>query len=89
VRDACAEGFGVTINSTWSVYKHLKRGDLVQILADYPLKSDTAIWAVYPSSRQLATKVRVFIDFLVESYGTPPYWDDCLNSKNEEGVSSC
>ncbi|EGU56125.1 LysR family transcriptional regulator [Vibrio nigripulchritudo ATCC 27043] len=89
VRDACAEGLGVTINSTWSVYKHLKRGDLVQILADYPLKSDTAIWAVYPSSRQLAPKVRVFIDFLVESYGTPPYWDECLNNKNEEGVSSC
>lgn len=79
VRDACVEGLGITINSTWSAYKQLESGELKPILTDYPLQSDTAIWAVYPSSRQLAPKVRVFIDYLVECYGKPPYWDDCLS----------
>ncbi|MDP2573467.1 LysR family transcriptional regulator [Vibrio penaeicida] len=79
VRDACIEGLGITINSTWSAYKQLESGELKPILTDYPLQSDTAIWAVYPSSRQLAPKVRVFIDYLVECYGEPPYWDDCLS----------
>lgn len=68
VRDACAAGLGITINSRWSAYLHFERGELVPILEDYPLVSDTAIWAVYPSSRLLAPKVRVFLDYLVEYY---------------------
>lgn len=75
MRDACTDGLGIAINSTWSVYKQLERGELVQILKDYPLVSDTAIWAVYPSSRLLAPKVRAFIDYFNDYYGSPPYWD--------------
>jgi DNA-binding transcriptional LysR family regulator len=78
VRDACANGIGVAISSTWSVYEHLERGKLVQILGDYPLVSEAAIWAVYPSSRLLAAKVRVFIDYFTECYGSPPYWEQKL-----------
>ncbi|TKB26203.1 LysR family transcriptional regulator [Desulfopila sp. IMCC35006] len=78
VRDACADGLGIAISSTWSVYQHLERGELVQILRDYPLVSETAIWAVYPSSRLLAPKVRVFIDYFGGCYGSPPYWDEKL-----------
>jgi DNA-binding transcriptional LysR family regulator len=78
VRDACANGIGVAISSTWSVYEHLERGKLVQILRDYPLVSEAAIWAVYPSSRLLAAKVRVFIDYFTECYGSPPYWEQKL-----------
>jgi DNA-binding transcriptional LysR family regulator len=76
VRDACVNGIGIAISSTWSVYQHLERGELVQILQDYPLVSETAIWAVYPSSRLLAPKVRVFIDYFTECYGSPPYWNN-------------
>lgn len=75
VRDACAGGIGIAMSSTWSVYQHLERGELVQILHDYPLISEAAIWAVYPSSRLLAPKVRVFIDYFAECYANPPYWD--------------
>ena len=75
MRDATVAGLGISINSTWSVYQHLKSGQLVEVLEHYPLISDTAIWAVYPSSRQVAPKVRAFIDYLVEYYGEPTYWD--------------
>jgi DNA-binding transcriptional LysR family regulator len=75
VRDACINGLGITINSRWSIYKHLKNGELIQILKDYPLVSDTAIWAVYPSSRLLAPKVRAFIDYFTEQFGDTPYWE--------------
>ncbi|MCV6610810.1 MAG: LysR family transcriptional regulator [Amphritea sp.] len=75
VRDACASGIGIALNSAWSVYRHLQEGSLVQILKDYPLVSDTAIWAVYPSSRLLAPKVRAFIDYFAKAFGDPPYWD--------------
>ena len=75
VRDACVSGLGITVNSSWSVYQHLKRGELVQVLPEYPLISDTAIWALYPSTRLLAPKVRAFIDFFASHYGSTPYWD--------------
>ncbi len=69
LRDACAEGIGITINSTWSVYKALIAGEIVPILRGYPLVSETAVWAVYPSSRQLAPKVRAFIDYFANHFG--------------------
>ena len=76
IRDACIHGIGITINSKWIVYKQLKNGQLIEILKDYPLVSDTAIWAVYPSSQLLAPKVRVFIDFFSALYANPPYWEN-------------
>lgn len=75
VRDACINGLGITVNSSWSAYQQLKTGQLTQILSDYPLISNTAIWAVYPSSRLLAPKVRAFIDYFVQHFGNTPYWD--------------
>lgn len=83
VRDACIAGIGVTVCSTWIAYDALQKGDLVQILDDYPLVSDTAIWAVYPSNRQLAPKVRAFIDYFTAIYGDTPYWDTNLLFKSE------
>lgn len=75
VRDASVQGIGITICSLWCAHKHLESGELQQILADYPLVSNTAIWAVYPSSRLLAPKVRFFIDYLKGYYGDIPYWE--------------
>ncbi len=72
VREASASGIGITINSAWSAYKHLNKGELVTILKDYPLITETSIWAVYPSSRLLAPKVRAFIEYFSDYYGDPP-----------------
>jgi DNA-binding transcriptional LysR family regulator len=84
IRDACIDGIGITINSSWNAYQALLRGELVQVLADYPLASQTAIWAVYPSSRQLAPKVRAFIDYFTEHFGNTPYWDNALSGITAE-----
>lgn len=78
-RDAAVQGLGVTLTSTWCSYEHLRSGKLVQVLKKYPLVSNVDLWAVYPSSRLLAPKVRVFIDYLVEYYSKNPYWDEGLN----------
>lgn len=80
LRDACVQGIGITINSTWSAYQHLKGGELVEVLPEFPLVTDTSIWAVYPSSRLLAPKVRVFIDFMVHRFKGTPYWDKELEN---------
>ncbi len=75
VRDASVNGIGITIGSKWSVYQHLKSGELVHIMPEFPLISETAIWAVYPSSRLLAPKVRAFIDYFSDYFGDEPYWE--------------
>ncbi|AYV24207.1 MULTISPECIES: LysR family transcriptional regulator [Vibrio] len=75
VRDACVHGLGITVSSAWCCYEYLERGELIPILEDYPLISETAIWAVYPSSRLLAPKVRAFIDFFSDYFGSQPYWE--------------
>lgn len=75
VRDACINGLGITINSRWSAYNELNSGELIEVLPDYPLASNTDIWAVYPSSRQLAPKVRAFIDYFSDKFSGTPYWE--------------
>lgn len=75
VRDACAAGMGIAMSSTWNVYQELQRGELVEVLSRFPLVTDTAIWAVYPSARLLAPKIKVFIDYYLARFGHPPYWD--------------
>lgn len=46
----------------------LARGALVPILKDYSAPSIT-LYAIYPPTRHLSVKVRLFIDFLVERLG--------------------
>lgn len=75
IRDACINGLGITVNSNWSAYQQLSNGELVHVLKDFPLIAHTDIWAVYPSSRLLAPKVRAFIDYFSEYFGDMPYWD--------------
>ncbi|MGL6259676.1 LysR family transcriptional regulator [Vibrio sp. WXL210] len=80
VRDACTHGLGLTVSSTWCVYQHLQDGRLIQVLEDFPMVNSSAIWAVYPSSRLLAPKVRAFIDFFSDYFGYPTYWDKVVAS---------
>lgn len=84
MRDATIDGLGISINSIWSVYQQLQRGELVEILSDYPLAMDASIWAVYPSSRLIALKVRAFIDYFAEHFGHPIYWETKSISDNKQ-----
>ncbi|MFW8591731.1 LysR family transcriptional regulator [Glaciecola sp. 2405UD65-10] len=78
-RDAAAAGIGITLSSTWCAYKHIKDKSLTPILTDFPLISDTNIWAVYPSSRLVAPKVRMFIDHFSNKFSESPYWEEGLS----------
>lgn len=78
MRDATTGGLGISINSIWSAYEQLESGELVEILQNYPLAMDASIWAVYPSSRLIALKVRAFIDYFSDYFGQPAYWETKL-----------
>ena len=78
VRDAASAGLGIALMATWCASDELRSGALVPALPEYPLISTQTLWAIYPSSRELAPKVRVFIDWLVNRFGHQPYWDHGL-----------
>ena len=61
------------MTSSYMVGEHIKNKRLVSVLDNF-VKEDIPIFAVYPSSRHLSPKVRAFVDFLIETYGTKPYW---------------
>ncbi|MDX9860521.1 MAG: LysR family transcriptional regulator [Rhodospirillales bacterium] len=74
LREAALAGLGVFFAPTFLVGDDIRRGRLVTALDDFP--DDTlAIYAVYPHRRHLSAKVRVFIDFLANRFGSNPYWD--------------
>jgi len=74
---ASKQGLGIAVGATMSVNLALLSGELVRVLEDYEFEQ-TAVFAVYPSGRQLSTKVRATVDFLVEKLDDPPMWDRSL-----------
>ena len=75
---AVLEGIGLSMQSTWNVSEELRRGELRAVLKDYTAP-DVSIQAVYPPTRHVSPKVRVFIDALIERIGPEPYWDAGLS----------
>ena len=65
---------GITLHPTFIAADALREGRLVQVLPDWSLGS-LAVFALYPSVRNLSPKVRGFVDFLANRFGDPPPWD--------------
>ncbi|MEM1377519.1 MAG: LysR family transcriptional regulator [Pseudomonadota bacterium] len=75
IREAVLAGVGISLRSTWDVGQDLAEGRLVRVLEQYQGTSNTGIFAIYPSRQFLPVKVRLFIDYLAELFGTVPYWE--------------
>ena len=73
LRDAAIAGRGVALLPTFIAGDALRDGALVSFLAAYKAPPLT-LYAIYPPTRHLAVKVRLFIDFLVARFGTKNAW---------------
>jgi DNA-binding transcriptional LysR family regulator len=71
---AALAGAGIALLPTFIVGDDLRAGTLRSVLDDYECK-ETAVFAVYPPSRNPSPKVRAFVDFLVARCGENPAWD--------------
>jgi DNA-binding transcriptional LysR family regulator len=74
LRDAAVKGRGIALLPTFIAGADLRQGSLQSILSDYRAP-EISIYAIYPETRHLSAKVRLFIDFLIERFGGRPYWD--------------
>jgi DNA-binding transcriptional LysR family regulator len=74
---AAIGGLGLVVLPTFIVSDAVSSGALTIVLASYEF-FDASIYAIWPTNRQLSTKVRALVDFLAKRFGENPYWDKPL-----------
>ncbi|ACI50835.1 MULTISPECIES: LysR family transcriptional regulator [Acetobacteraceae] len=65
---AARQGLGLVQAPRYRFIDDLANGTLIEVLADFP-PTPTPLSVLYPGSRQLSPRVRVFVDWLVEFIG--------------------
>ena len=61
---AALEGLGLIRASELEVLGEIKAGKLVQLLPDFDIATNAAVWALYPSAKHVLPRMRVLLDFL-------------------------
>ncbi|MEM8788421.1 MAG: LysR family transcriptional regulator [Pseudomonadota bacterium] len=74
VYHAALAGLGIARLSTYLVHQDIATGRLVRLLPDY-IHSASSIYAIYPERRNLAPKIRAFLDFLTEAFAKTAPWE--------------
>lgn len=73
LHDWALAGRGLAWRSLWEVGEDLRTGRLRSVLDEFAAP-DNAIYAVFAQRRLLPLRVRVFVDFLKNTYSNPAYW---------------
>lgn len=68
------DGHGILLRAEWDVARHLRSGRLVPVLPAWRTP-EADIHAVVPQRLRLATRVKVFVDFLAEAFASGPWAD--------------
>ncbi len=74
LKEMAIAGHGIVYLPSFIVWKSLASNQLVPILSDHQLLT-TGMHAVYPHTRYLSLRARLFIDFLADKFAQQPYWD--------------
>jgi DNA-binding transcriptional LysR family regulator len=83
LRIAAAAGLGLWLCPPFIVSDLLASGALVRLLPDYRTP-EMEIVALYPHRRHLSTKVRLFLDMLVDRFAEEQRWLDATPSVRPE-----
>jgi DNA-binding transcriptional LysR family regulator len=79
ILDAAVAGLGVALLPAWLIGDCLQKGQLAIVLPEWEAKisagAERAIWGICPYHRIVSPKVKVFLAFLQQQFGRPPYWD--------------
>ncbi len=67
VHDWVLQGRGLALKALWDIDDDLRRGSLVECLADYHCDR-IDLYAVFASRRHLSPRVRVFLDFVQQAF---------------------
>ena len=73
LHDWCVEGMGLAWRSTWEVEADLAAGRLVSVLDGFAAPPN-GIYAIFPQSRHLPLRTRLWVEHLRGHYGRADYW---------------
>ena len=73
LHDWCVQGLGIAWRSTWEVEHDIAEGRLTAVLEDFAAPPN-GVFAVFPQRKHLPLRVRLWIDYLKQSYGDARYW---------------
>ncbi len=79
---AAVDGLGLIRSSELEVLCELRSGKLVQVLPDFVVANNSALWALYPSAKHLLPRMRALLDFLAD------WFRDARNGTGIPGVGS-
>ena len=85
IREAAIAGCGIAMLPTFVIHRAVARGELELVLRDY-MPAPISLHVPYPSTRNVPTKVRHFIDFVAQAFGDRPFWDRILFEGAEDGA---
>lgn len=71
LREVVLRGLGIGLLPAFLVDADLQAGRLRAVLTDY-VSEDADVYLIYPHSRHLSPKVRVFVDFLADRFKDDP-----------------
>lgn len=72
--DAAVEGKGLILSPDFICSGAIREGLLVPVLQHCLIQTDIGVYAVYPQTRYLSRRVRLFIDFLKAYFEQRPDW---------------
>ncbi len=75
VQHCARAGMGIALLPTWLVAQDLASGKLIDLFPSYEVTAtefDTAAWCVYPSRSYVPTKVKAFVEHLMQALNVPP-----------------
>ncbi|TDQ57697.1 DNA-binding transcriptional LysR family regulator [Mesocricetibacter intestinalis] len=70
---------GLALLPDWIAYQGIKNGGLLRVLADYEMTARTEtrhIAMLSPQNRQKSLNIRVVMDYFLEVFGNPIYWQN-------------
>ncbi|MER9328677.1 LysR family transcriptional regulator [Mesorhizobium sp. M0488] len=72
--EAAVRGVGLMMSTDWLVGRELADGRLVQVLEDWTLADEGAVYIVMPSAKGQAAKTRAFADWIGKRFAPEPPW---------------
>jgi len=73
LHDWCLSGLGIAWRSTWEVEDEIANGRLTSVLESFAAPPN-GIYAVFAHAKHLPLRVRLWIDFLKQTYRDAGYW---------------
>ena len=70
---ACHHGLGIALLPVFFCADEIEKGSLIRLLPNYKTTPERGIYAMFPESRYISTKVRLFVEMLVHKCRNLPW----------------